>query len=83
MSNLEVLTNVGTECKVIQAIRRWQLQYLGNVLRKEELEDVALTGKVGGKRARVKQRLTYIARAAKDRELWRSIASNFLVEYGT
>ena len=89
----------GTErkLKLIQAIRRRQLQFLGLVLRKQELENVALTRKSEGKRARGKQRLTYISslsqwmgkserdiqRAAKDRELWKSIATNVLIEYGT
>ena len=36
----------GTERKLIQAMRRRQLQFLGHVLRKQELEDVALTGKI-------------------------------------
>ena len=87
----------GTERKLIQAMRRWQLQFLGHVLRKQELEDVALTGKIEGKRARGKQRLTYISslsqwmekserdilRSAKDRDLWKSMATNILIEYGT
>ena len=60
MSNSEVLSMAGTEKKLIQAIRRRQLQFLGHVLRKQELEDVALTGKIEGKRARGKQRLTYL-----------------------
>ena len=55
ISKSEVLSMAGT------AIRRRQLQFLGHVLRKQELEDVALTGKIEGKRARGKQRLTYIS----------------------
>ena len=39
----------GTESKLIQAIRWRQFQFLGHVLRKQELEDVALTGKIEGK----------------------------------
>ena len=87
----------GTERKLIQAIRRRQLQFLGHVLRKQELDDVALTGKFEGKRARGNQRHTYISslsqwmgkserdilRAAEDRELWKSMATNVLIEYGT
>ena len=76
---------------------RWELQFLGHVLRKEELEDVAITGKIEGKRARGRQRLTFISslshlmkigkqqiiRTAKDRELWRTVAANVLEEQGT
>ena len=96
-SNSEVLSMAGTERKLIQAMRRRQLQFLGHVLRKQELEDVALTGKIEGKRARGKQRLAYISslsqwvgkserdilRSAKDREVWKSMATNVLIEYGT
>ena len=49
MSNSEVLSIAGTERKLIQAVRRRQLQFLGHVLRKQELEEVALTGKIEGK----------------------------------
>ena len=87
----------GTESKLIQAIRWWQFQFLGHVLRKQELEDVALTGKIEGKRGRGKERLTYISspsqwmgkserdilRTAKDREIWKSMTTNTLIEYGT
>ena len=97
MSNSEVLSIAGTERKLIQAIRRRQLQFLGHILRKQELEDVALTGKIEGKRERGKQRLTYISRlsqwmgkserdilrTAKDRELRKFMATNVLIEYGT
>ena len=61
ISNSEVLSMAGRERKLIQAVRRRQLQFLGHVLRKQELEDVALTGKIEGKRTRGKQRLTYIS----------------------
>ena len=57
MSNSEVLSMAGTERKLIHAIRRRQLQFLGHVLRKQELEDVALTGKIEGKRARARTHL--------------------------
>ena len=81
-SDLEVLTKARTERKLLQAIRQGQLQFLGHTLRKEELEDVELKGNIEAKRARGKQRLTYIAshsqwmgtterdiiRTAKDRE---------------
>ena len=78
----------------VVTIRKRQLQFLGHVLRKEELEDVAITGKIEGKRARGRQRLTFISslshwmkinekdiiRTAKDRDLWRTMAANVLEE---
>ena len=82
---------------LVETIRKRQLQFLGHVLRKEELEDVAITGKIEGKRARGRQRLTFISnlshwmkigekeiiRRAKDREIWRTMATNALEEQGT
>ena len=52
MSNEEVLAKAGTRRKLVETIGKRQLQFVGHVLRKEELEDVAMTGKVKGKRAR-------------------------------
>ena len=46
MSHLEVLSKSGTERILNQAIRQRQLQFLGHVLRKQELEDVSLTRKI-------------------------------------
>ena len=74
-----------------------QLQFLGHVLRKGELEEMAITGKIEGKRAIGRQKLTFISslshwmkigekeiiRTAKDRELWRTMAANVLEEKGT
>ena len=94
MSNEEVLAKAGTRRKLVVTIRKRQLQFLGHVLRKEELEDVAITGKIEGKRARGRQRLTFISslshwmkinekdiiRTAKDRDLWRTMAANVLEE---
>ena len=83
MSNEEVLAKTGTSKKLVESMRKRQLQFLGLFLWKEELEDVAITGKIEGKRARGRQRLTFISslshwmkinekeiiRTAKDREL--------------
>ena len=51
MSNEEVLAKAGTRRKLVETIRKRQLQFLGHVLRKEELENMAITGKIEGKRA--------------------------------
>ena len=71
-----------------------QLQFLGHVLRKHNLEDVALTGEVEGKRGRGMQMLNYVVslgqrietserdilRAARNRELLKSMATKILNE---
>ena len=44
---------------------RGQLSFLGHVLRKEELEKLVMTGFVDGKRARSRQRDTYLTYLGK------------------
>ena len=44
MSNEEVLAKMGTRRKLVETIRTRQLQFLGHVLRREELKDMAITG---------------------------------------
>ena len=56
MSNDGVLAKAGTRRKLVETIRKRQLQFSGHVFRKEEPEDVAITGKIEGKRARGRQR---------------------------
>ena len=56
--------NYGGECwtarrKLVETIRKRQSQFLGHILRREGLDDVAITGKIEGKRARGRQRLTF------------------------
>ena len=43
-----------------KAIRQRQLRFLGHTIREESIEKLAIEGKVEGKRARGRQRLTYI-----------------------
>lgn len=42
----EVLAKARTKRKLLEIIRKRQLQFLGHSLRKEELEDIAVTGKI-------------------------------------
>ena len=44
----------------MKTIRKWQLQFLGHVLREDGLENLCLTGKIEGKRARGRQREKYM-----------------------
>ena len=48
------------------------MRYLGHVLRKEELEDLALTGQIEGRRSRGRQRL-----------LWMNSQAGWVQENGT
>ena len=46
-------------------IVRRQMSFLGHVLRKEEMEHLVVTGFVDGKRARVRQRETFLTYLGK------------------
>ena len=46
--------------------RQRQLRCLGHVIRKDELENVILTGKIEGKRSRGGKRPTYISSQGKN-----------------
>jgi len=97
MSNQEVLERAGTKRFLLKNIRKRQLEFLGHVMRKEELEHLSMTGKIDGKRSRGRQRLTYTAsisrwtsitereilKTTKDRKRWKSMIANVLVGQGT
>ena len=50
--NEEVLKRAGTDRKLILEIRTKQMMFLGHLMRKDGLENLALTGKIEGKRSR-------------------------------
>ena len=58
VTNEEVLTRAGTKRELMMTIRQRQLRFLGHVMRKNELENVVLTGKIEGTRNRGRKRLT-------------------------
>ena len=65
-TNEEVLRRVEEERSLMMVIRRRQMKFLGHIMRRGELERVVLTGYVEGRRARGRQRETFmngIARA--------------------
>ena len=43
VTNEEVLKKIGTERKLLLAVRKRQLEFLGYVMRKESLENLTLT----------------------------------------
>ena len=55
----------GTERKIMKAIRRRQIEFLGHVMRKEGLEDMMLIGRVNGKWSRGRQRFAYLESLSK------------------
>ena len=52
MSNEEALRRAETKWALLMIIRKRQLEFLRNIMRKNELEELILTGSVDGKRSR-------------------------------
>ena len=85
VSNEEILHRVGNPEHLMDIIRDRQLRFLGHVIREDGVEKLVLTGKIGGKRDRGRQRLNYMdqfgvtirkadfIRGALNRESWRSM----------
>ena len=65
ITNDEVYRRMGTVNALLGYIVRRQLSFLGHVLRKDELEKLLVTGFVDGKRARGRQRETFLTYLGK------------------
>eukprot|EP00795_Rhopilema_esculentum_P004183 gene4183-biopygen11953 len=65
ISNEEVLKRAGEERKLNIMIRKRQAEFIGNIMRKEGLEEIIITGKIEGKRGRGRPRLNYLASLSK------------------
>ena len=89
ISNRRVLELAGVHRELLGTVKRRQLQFLGHIVRAEEVENLILTGKIEGKRSRGRQRYSYmnnvkrwlgaqttateILHRAKDRISWRAM----------
>ena len=60
LTNDAVLLKADTQRSLLKVITSRQIRFLGHVLRKNELEAIALTGKIEGKRARGRQRKMFL-----------------------
>ena len=65
VTNEEVYHRIKTKKALVQDIVRRQLSFLGHILRKDELEKLVVTGFVEGKRARGRQRETFLTYLSK------------------
>ena len=97
VTNEEVLRRAGVKRTLLKVIRKRQLEFLGHVMRKEQLENLSITGKFNGKRSIGRQRMTYmgnisdwtgkstqeILTTTKDRKLWKSMIVNVLTGHDT
>jgi len=57
---VEVLRRAGVQQDLVLKIIHRQISFIGHVLRKGQLEEAALTGRIEGKRARGRQRGTLL-----------------------
>lgn len=86
ITNEEVLNRAEQKRTLIHTIEQRQLSFLGHIIRKGALEDLSLTGKINGKRARGGQRRTFLQNfktstrnvrdtwdKARDRTAWKEI----------
>ncbi len=65
VSNEEILRRSNGQRSLLKAIRKGQMEFLGHVMRKGGLENLSLTGRIQGKRARGRQRMTYMESLCK------------------
>ena len=85
-TNETVFQKMGRERKLLCCIEQKQLKFLGHAIRKGEFKDLALSGRIHGKRAKSAQRFTSINNfkhlyqnpgqlwdAARNRTNWKSI----------
>ena len=89
MTNEKVMEKAGTRA-LMKTLTVRQMDFFGHVMRKGDLEYLAFTAKIEGRRARGKQRMTYadslstrvgvqpmdLIRATATREIWRNMAAN-------
>ena len=61
ISNESVLAIANVKGKLLQTIKKRKMTFLGHFMRRKGIENLSLTGKVEGKRARGKQRMTYLS----------------------
>ena len=59
--NEEVLSRAHVKRKMINDIRVGQLNFFGHTIRKDGLENLAMTGKMEGKRSRGRRRVTWMS----------------------
>ena len=59
-TNISVLQRMGQERQLVRTIKERQTRFTGHIIRKGELEDLILAGKVQGKKARGGQRLLFL-----------------------
>ena len=91
-TNQSILDEIQRSRELMKNIQKRQLGFLGHVLRREELENLSLTGRIDGQRGRGRPRVKYmdglrkaiggrfstgeIIQMSRDRERWKSMTAN-------
>lgn len=72
VTNDEVLKRIRQERQLLKVIEKRQISFMGHIIRKNELENLALSGKIEGSKARGGQRKTLMDNFPKSsvREIW-------------
>ena len=89
VKNEDILGRLGQDRQILNHIKKRQLQFLGHVIRKEQIEELSLTGKFEGKKARGRQRYHFmdnfdlgpaqmVYNQARDRETWQKVVRRTL-----
>ena len=60
VTNETVLKQTCQVRQLLNTIRNTQLQFFGHIMRQENLEQISITGRINGKRARGRQRYNYL-----------------------
>ena len=60
VSNEQILQRANTSRNLLKIIVNRQMRFVGHIMRKSQLKAIALTGMIEGKRARGRQRKTFI-----------------------
>ena len=68
VTNIEVLRRANAKRKLLSEMVNRQVKFFGHIMRKEEMENLVTTGHVEGKRARGRQRETYLTYLQKMKE---------------
>ena len=90
-TNESILDEIQGSRELMKNIRKRQLGFLGHVLRREEIENLSLTGKIDGLRGRGRPRVKYmdsikkvigggmstgeVIQMSRDRERWKSMTA--------
>ena len=91
-TNDSIFEEIGRERELLRTIRKRQMRFLGHVMRREQLENLSLTGRISGERGRGRPRMKYLdglrrtiggglrtgqmLQMTRNRDVWKSMVAN-------